>query len=657
MLRFILAGASALALSSAVAAGTLSGDAKAFGTREFLRNVDISPSGKKVVMLVSAAGSATTANVIDIATSKVTRIGDTDGKPAKLYWCSFAGEEHVVCKYGGVDKVGLDLLPFTRMFSVNADGTGMRQLGQIESDRASYLMQSDGSVIDWMPAMEGKVLVERSYVPEVGVTGHLISRKKEGLGVDLLDLDSGKSSEVEPPKDEVGGYMTDGRGNVRLISFPGFNYNTGMMTGVDRFRYRLKGSKDWVDLAQYNQVTREGLYPLAIDGERNAVFARQRMNGRDALVQLALDGSRASTLIAKNDQVDIDGVVSFGRGQRVIGYTYADEQRHIVYFDPEFEKLHDSLAKALPATPIISFEQASSDGQQLLILASGDKSPGSFFVYSRPTHSLTEVGPIRPELDGRTLASMQPISVPAPDGTMIPAYLTLPPGSTASNLPTVVLPHGGPSARDEWGFDWLPQFFAARGYAVIQPEFRGSDGFGDAWLNKNGFQNWRTSIGDVTASAKYLVSKGIADPGRLAIVGWSYGGYAALQSAVTEPTLFKSVVAIAPVTDFAMWEKEFENTTQRDLVRKMVGQGAHISEGSPLQQADRIDVPVLLVHGDMDRNVSIRESEAMLAALKKAGKSVDMLTFAGLDHQLDDSNARIELLTKAGELLDRTIGH
>jgi dipeptidyl aminopeptidase/acylaminoacyl peptidase len=270
---------------------------------------------------------------------------------------------------------------------------------------------------------------------------------------------------------------------------------------------------------------------------------------------------------------------------------------------------------------------------------------------------LLEVGPIRPELDNRELATMQPIQVPAPDGVMIPAYLTLPPGSSGKGLPAVVLPHGGPSARDEWGFDWIVQFLAARGYAVIQPNFRGSDGYGDAWLNKNGFQNWRTSIGDVTAAAKYLVSKGIADPNRLAIMGWSYGGYAALQSAATEPTLYKAAIAIAPLTDFAMAERESQGFTNAELVKRIIGKGPHLVEGSPLQQAARNKVPVLIVHGDLDANVSIHESEAMLGALRKAGTPVDMLTFKDLDHQLDDRDARIAMLTRAGELLDRTIGH
>jgi dipeptidyl aminopeptidase/acylaminoacyl peptidase len=192
---------------------------------------------------------------------------------------------------------------------------------------------------------------------------------------------------------------------------------------------------------------------------------------------------------------------------------------------------------------------------------------------------------------------------------------------------------------------------------VLQPQYRGSAGFGDAWLNENGFRNWRTSIGDVTASAKWLSSQGIADPKRTAIVGWSYGGYAALQSAATEPSLYKAVVAIAPVTDLAMLKEEFREFTNYKLVASEIGTGPHVSEGSPLRHAADITAPVLLVHGTLDANVNYRHSKKMDDALRSAGKRTELITFDGLDHQLNDSTARTQMLTRIGQFLDAAIGH
>jgi dienelactone hydrolase len=652
--KFVI-GAVAMAFAAQGLAAPLAEDAKAFGSREFLRSADISPSGNKVLLLASAAGAGTIATVVDLATGAETRIAATSGRPDKLSWCGFAGEDHVVCQFQANAYIGTDLAGFSRMFTIRTDGTQMKRLGQKESDRGAYAMQSDGALVDWMTASEGEILMARQFVPEDGNTGHLISRTKSGLGVDLVNLESLRNSVVEPARRDAEEYMTDGRGHVRVLT-TSISTGEGLLTGTYSVHYRRSGSRDWLDLGQFNSSSREGINPLAVDADRNALFATQRVGGRDALIQIMLDGTKSSSMIAQNPHVDIDDVVRFGRGQRVIGYTFATERRKVIYFDEEFQKLHDALSRALPGHPNIDFIASSRDGQKLLIFASADTNPGVMYLYSRATKSLVEVGKVRPNLDGRTLASVKAIDVPAPDGARIPAYLTLPPGSSGRNLPAVVLPHGGPSARDEWGFDWLAQFLAARGYAVIQPNYRGSDGYGDEWLAKNGFQGWRTSIGDVTTAAKYLVSEGIADPQKLAILGWSYGGYAALQSAVTEPSLYKAVVAIAPVTDFAMTKADAENFTNRTLVKRLIGSGPHITEGSPLQNVERIQVPVLLVHGDLDTNVLIHQSAAMRDALQSAGKKVEYLTFKGLDHQLDDSDARIEILTKAGELLDRAIG-
>lgn len=177
------------------------------------------------------------------------------------------------------------------------------------------------------------------------------------------------------------------------------------------------------------------------------------------------------------------------------------------------------------------------------------------------------------------------------------------------------------------------------------------------WLADNGFKSWRTSIGDVADAALYLSKQGIADPGRMAIMGWSYGGYAALQTAATHHGLFKAVIAVAPVTDLARLKDEWTHYSTEKIGREFVGSGAHVAEGSPRRHAADIDVPVLLVHGTYDRNVGEAQSSSMNAALRNAGKQTEYLRFEGLDLQLPDNQARALLLSKSGQLLERTIGH
>jgi dipeptidyl aminopeptidase/acylaminoacyl peptidase len=431
----------------------------------------------------------------------------------------------------------------------------------------------------------------------------------------------------------------------------------GTLTGRIKYFYRTPDSRDWKTLVDYADWQQQ-VQPLAVDADIDALYALKKTNGRYALYTIKLDGSGAERLIASNPQVDIDDVVRIGNGLKVIGYTYADESRHAEYFDPEFKALAASLSKALPNLPLVDFVDSSADGRKLLIYAGSDTDPGRYYLFDRDRKTLNEAMVERPDLQGRKLAEVKAVTVPAADGAQIPAYLTLPPGKAdARGLPAVVLPHGGPSARDEWGFDWLPQFLAARGYAVIQPQYRGSAGYGQVWENVNGFVNWRTSMSDIAASTRWLASQGIADPKRIAIVGWSYGGYAALMEAETDPSLYKAVVAVAPVTDLQLLKQDSANFTSARMIEEFVGSGPHVVEGSPLRHAEKIQAPVLLAHGDMDRNVRFWHSQKMASALESDGKKVEFLQYKGLDHQLADSTARTDLLTHIGALLESTIGH
>jgi len=191
---------------------------------------------------------------------------------------------------------------------------------------------------------------------------------------------------------------------------------------------------------------------------------------------------------------------------------------------------------------------------------------------------------------------------------------------------------------------------------VLQPEFRGSLGYGDAWFHQNGFKSWKIAIGDVLAAGHWLVDQGIADPHKLGIFGWSYGGYAALQSTVVEPGLFKAVVAVAPVTDLSALREEWRRWSNYYLVGTIIGDGPHVREGSPLQSADKIKAPVLLFHAAMDRNVSIEESKSLAARLKAVGGRCELVTWDDLDHYLEDSSARALMLRKSEAFLRQGFG-
>ena len=320
------------------------------------------------------------------------------------------------------------------------------------------------------------------------------------------------------------------------------------------------------------------------------------------------------------------------------------------------QALAAALSRALPGLPLIRFVDSSMDEGKLLLWAGSDTDPGRYYVYDKASRKLAEVLLSRPQLEEVVLAPVKPVTYRAADGSMVPAYLTLPAGSSGKGLPAIVMPHGGPSARDEWGFDWMAQYFAARGFAVLQPNFRGSAGYGDEWFQENGFKAWRTAIGDINDGGRWLIAEGVADPSRLIIVGWSYGGYAALQAGVVDPGLFKAIVAIAPVTDLRVLKEESRGWTNFALQREFIGEGHHVAQGSPARNAAAFTAPVLIFHGERDRNVNPNQSKIMKEALVDAGKAVELIVFPKLDHYLEDSAARIEMLKKSDAFLRSSIG-
>jgi dipeptidyl aminopeptidase/acylaminoacyl peptidase len=478
-----------------------------------------------------------------------------------------------------------------------------------------------------------------------------------GVGVDWIDTRNVEVKRVEPARSDALLYISDGRGVVRIMGLKSTRHGGGQDTSIVNFLYRQPGSQEWQNLSEYDYVNHSGFDPVAVDHDRNVAYGFKKKDGRLAVYTVALDGSLREELIYSRPDVDVDRVVDIGRRKRVVGVSYATDARRSVYFDPEIQRIAAALSKALPGLPQIRIAGASVDENKLLVIAGSDQDPGVYYLFDRKANQLQTFYVVRAQLEGVKLAAMKPVSYPAHDGTLVPGYLTLPPGKEdAKGLPAIVLPHGGPGARDEWGFDWLSQFYASRGYAVLQPNFRGSSGYGDAWFLENGFKSWQVAIGDVLDAGHWLIAQGIADPAKLAIVGWSYGGYAALQSAVVEPGLFKAVVAIAPVTDLNALKEQYRHWSNFDLVSDEVGEGPHVRDGSPALNAAKIKVPVLLFHGAMDRNVSILQSKEMQSRLAAAGGQCELVTWDDLDHYLDDSSARIAMLGKSDAFLRRVMG-
>lgn len=629
-----------------------------FGVRASVLDISLSPSGNKIAWVAPGPEHTEVLKVYDMTGSAgVQTIISNSEKSGDLNSCEWVTDTRLLCQVVGMAKRGDGLLlPYDRMFAINADGSEPEQISEQRSRLARGFNQDGGDILALDVAGEdGQILLTKNYVEE-GAIGTRLGSSKQGLGVDRVDIDNGRRRSLESPDELASRYIADEKGDLRFKVRSMVDGN-GVLTGQRVHMYREPGKRRWQRL---ENVTLDGeaiggFTPIALNSASNSLYAYKAINGFDAVIEIPLDGTGAAKTVVARGDVDVDYLIRIGRKRRVVGASFATEKRSVEFFDAELAKLSADLSKALPNQPLVSIAGASADENRLIIIASSDTDPGTVYLYDKSARNLEQLLAMREFLVDRPMGKMTPVTYPAADGTEIPGYLTLPAGSDGKNLPAIVLPHGGPAARDYWGFDWIVQFFTARGYAVLQPNYRGSSGYGAAWYGRNGFKAWDVAIGDVNDAGRWLVSQGIADPEKLAITGWSYGGYAALQSQVMDPDLYKAVVAIAPVTDLGFLRDDARGYTNARLVRDYIGKGPHIEAGSPRRHADKFVAPVALFHGTLDINVEVRHARAMADSLKDAGKQVSYTEYDDLQHDLGDSNVRAEMLGKIDAFLTEAL--
>jgi len=467
----------------------------------------------------------------------------------------------------------------------------------------------------------------------------------KGSGVGKLDIRSGRLKSVVRSRVNARYWVTDGSGRLRVRLLQDER-------GIE-WQYRRSDDEKWRRLEKTEYGDRIDFDPVGFGEDQDRLLVFEPNRGRIALMSLDLTDDLTPDLVYEHPEVDVSGGLWLGRQQRLVGVQYATDKVRTHYFDSAVEKIRDSVGGALPDKAIDVLGE-SWNRRFYLVYVSSDRDPGTYYRFDVEKRELLQVMRAHPLLADRPLAHMKPLHHPSEDGKRIPAYLTLPVRSDGNPLPAVILPHGGPESRDVWGFDWLPQFFAARGYAVLQSNFRGSGGFGDDWAGEGGFRAWRLVVSDLEQGAQWLVDEGIADPDRLCIVGWSYGGYAALMSAIEHPARYRCVISVAGVTDPRQLIDDNRHFINSKAVDEFIGRNPEVlKRGSATNRAEEMTAPVLLFHGDEDINVSIKHSRSLEKSLGREKKSVELVEFDDAEHGIWNSKYRIEMLERMGAFLDR----
>lgn len=461
-----------------------------------------------------------------------------------------------------------------------------------------------------------------------------------------VDLQTRKSKKIAPRVDNQENYRTwlIGRDGEVRVTFD-FLSRDGIWRITNGQREKIATGNDKLgntDLVGFGAKAETVIYS-EVDPE----------SGTKRWMEVPLAGGTPSEIMR---DMHIGGSFFDNRTRQLIGYRHEGDVPTYHFFNAFHHKVVAAAQKAFPDVSVHLIDW-NDKFDRLIVMTEGINDPQTWWLVDIKTGKADMLG-VSYSIAAEEVAPMKMIHYKAGDGTDIAAVLTLPPQRAAKNLPVIIFPHGGPTSRDYPGFDWWAQAFAARGYAVLQPNFRGSSGYG-ADFEQAGHGEWgRKMQTDISDGLAQLVKDGIADPKRACIMGGSYGGYAALAGVTLQHGLYRCAVSVAGISDVQKLvstdiAESGGNSTLRRSLKKEVGSGRDLRDVSPIRHVDSVDAPVLLIHGKEDTVVLYDQSNDMAAALRKAGKTVEFVTLSGEDHWLSNSDTRLKMLEAAVAFVEK----
>ena len=424
---------------------------------------------------------------------------------------------------------------------------------------------------------------------------------------------------------------------------------------------KIKTEKGWSTVEKtVSKMGSRGLSGLGRDGRSVLVWMTDEDDeDKTMLREYALDGTHV--VVPGSDKYD--RLIHAPDGSSLVGaFSLVGDDRRYTFFDEKLQKGWNAVIKAFPGEQV-SLSSWSDDKRKLVVMTDSPTLGPAYALVDLDTGAARYLSNVYLGVTEEGVAEVRPIKYKAADGLEITGCLTLPRGKDPRNLPLVVLPHGGPEGRDTLGFDWWSQALASRGYAVLQPNFRGSEGFGWKFVQA-GFGQWGKAMQtDLSDGVRHLAKQGIIDPKRVCIVGASYGGYAALAGATLDKGVYRCAASVAGPADLRRMlidsNRRFEssqNSTMRYWLRFMGAEGLKdpdLAAISPAKLAGNVEIPILLIHGKDDTVVPYVQSTLMADALKKAGKPVELVTLPSEDHWLSRGATRLQMLTSVVDFLEK----
>jgi dienelactone hydrolase len=620
------------------------------------RAAQISPNGRYVA-LVRRDAAGDTLLVVDLDTRQSRAVQSARAEhQMEIDWVDFKDDNRLI--FGVSQKI--HVVPNTRsalrrvrvddgfewvsrVYSSNSDGSGLVALYD-PSAAQGFPREFSAGLVSTLDRDPDNVLM---IVPNFG-----------GSELWRVNVRTGEHTQVEKGGVWTADYMVDVNGTpVMRVDI------LGMGRGIAWSR-RGPGQTQWTEIIRYRGSDAANSAPvfrgLGAALQPGQMFVSARREGQDTSGLYVYDTATGEYVetVQTNPQFDVFNAVLDRGNTRILAACWWGIRWICEPKDAAFGRNWTAITRALgDEVNVTLVGRGREDHSRWLIHTNSPSDLGAYALYDANTHTLNTLFTSRAQVNVALLPTQRVVEYTASDGMRLWGYLWVPPGVTdARNLPVIVAPHGGPEGRDVWGSSIFGQTFASQGYAVFEPNFRGGGGFGRRFVEA-GHRQWGQRMQeDVADGARHLIAQGIADPNRMCIMGWSYGGYVAFTASFLNTDLFKCSVAGAGVSDLnAMQRWERSGQVEADVITgggsgsqsityqywlQAIGEeGAALDRYSAARNADRVSIPLLIIHGDEDQTVPFEQSEIMERAMRRAGKPVRLIRLEDMDHYWRPDNA------------------
>ena len=592
-----------------------------------IENPKMSPDGTRIAAKMAIGGQQVLVVAPLFPGGKLAAV--KVGASVDINWWHWVGDDWLAVGVGSQDVLYGEDIYVTRTLGVKADMTKVNRIDWTHSGvRADDVLwtASDGTPRILLSRQTG-IESESQWYPQVAE----------------VDLSTGRTKTIASGQSNVFDWYADGAGVVRM----GYRYDDDSRKKALLYRSTNRDPFKVIASARGSQTI---VIPMTFRADGSAI-ASDDSGGRDEIYEVSLPDLKLGKKLYGAEGYDVDGIVENATGDDIDGITVTDRFGHTIWLNPKLKEIQDAVDKAVGTrrARIVSWDRTRS---KFLVQVGSPSQAGALYFYDPANGSMQRYSWQNTDLKGRMLSPVTTIRYMARDGVEIEALLTLPRGRSPKALPLIVLPHGGPFARDSEDWDWWAQYLAETGYAVVQPNYRGSSGYGTVFARRGEGQWGLKMQDDLNDAIVDLAKKGIADPKRVCMAGASYGGYAAMRAAQRDGALYRCAISYAGVSDLQAMQrydgKFLYGKTRGDWLKK---QAPDYRSVSPRFGAADFSIPILILHGREDKRVPVKQSRMMAAALKEAGKPYDYIEQPLGDHHFTRAEDRLEFLKAMGAFL------